>query len=132
VPYINRSTVMGHAGSDAEIRYTANGSAVLNMSIATTRKWKDRETGDQREDTQWHRIVAWGKKAEWSAKICKGDLVYVDGRLQTRQWEKDGVTQYTTEIVADNIYGLTKHEPGDDHTAEQSPDGGDDSGDIPF
>ena len=98
---INKAILVGNLGRDPEIRYTPSGMAVANFSVATTEKWKDKNSGEMKEQTEWHRIVAFGKLGEICGEyLSKGSQVYVEGRIQTRQWEKDGVTRYTTEVVA--------------------------------
>jgi single-strand DNA-binding protein len=97
---MNKAMVIGNLGNDPEIRYTQKGSAVATFSIATTEMWKDAE-GVQQEHTDWHRIVAWKGLAE----ICgdhlkKGSKVYIEGKMQTRKWEENGITRYTTELIA--------------------------------
>jgi single-strand DNA-binding protein len=102
---LNRCTILGYLGQDPELRTTQNGTSVVSMSVATTDKWKDKATGEMQENTEWHRIVCWGKQGETCNQyLTKGSQVYLEGRLQTRQWEdKDGVTRYTTEIVASRV-----------------------------
>ena len=99
---INKAILIGNLGRDPEVRYTANGTAVANFSIATSERWKDRESGDQKEQTEWHRIVAFGRLGEICGQyLSKGRQVYIEGRIQTREWEdKEGNKRYTTEIVA--------------------------------
>jgi single-strand DNA-binding protein len=96
--------LVGNVGRDPELRYTASGTAVANFSLATSRRYKDRD-GNQQEQTEWHRCVAWARTAEIVNQYAnKGKQLYIEGRLQTRQWEdRDGNTRYTTEVVADNI-----------------------------
>ena len=97
---INKAMLIGNLGKDPETRYTQNGAAVTNFSIATTERWKDKD-GQQQEQTEWHRIVTFGRLAEiCSEYLNKGSKVYIEGRLQTRSWEQDGVKKYSTEIVA--------------------------------
>lgn len=100
---LNKVFLIGNLGRDAELRYTQSGTPVSSFSIATTEAWTTKD-GEKREQTEWHRIVLWGKSAE-SLKdyLTKGKQVHVEGRLQTRQWEKDGQKHYTTEIKADRI-----------------------------
>ena len=107
MPNLNRVTLMGHLGRDPETRYTPNGKAVSNLSVATTDRYKD---GDEwKETTEWHRITAWGKTAELSSQLHKGDSVYVEGKLQTRKWQdKEGNDRYTTEIIASTVWPLGK------------------------
>ena len=101
---VNKVILVGNLGRDAEMRFTAGGTPVATASLATTERFTDRE-GQKREDTQWHRIVIWGKTAEsLSEYLVKGKQIYVEGRLQTRQWDdKDGNKRYTTEIRGDRI-----------------------------
>lgn len=104
---VNKAIVVGHLGQDPEIRYMSDGTAVANFTVATSESWKDKQTGEKKERTEWHRIVAWRALGELCGKyLSKGRQVYVEGRLQTRSWEKDGVTRYTTEIVATDVQFL--------------------------
>lgn len=105
---LNRATIIGNATRDPEMRYTPNGQAVTSFGVATNRRWTDRNTGEIQEQVEFHDIVAWGKLAENISQIVKkGTPVYVEGRLQTRQWEgQDGAKRQRTEIVADNIIAL--------------------------
>lgn len=98
--YLNKVMIIGNLGADPETRYLPSGSAVTNISLATTEKWKDKETGEEKEKTEWHRASIFGRRAEVIAEYCrKGDSLYIEGSLQTRKWEdKEGVTRYTTEI----------------------------------
>jgi single-strand DNA-binding protein len=113
MPGINKAILVGNLGKDPEMRYTAEGLAVANFNIATSDAWKDKNTGEKKERTEWHRIVAFGKLGEICGEyLSKGRQVYVEGRLQTRSWEKDGVTRYTTEIVASEVQFLGTREGG--------------------
>lgn len=104
---LNKVMLIGNLGRDPEIRYSQQGTAVVNFSIATSEQWNDRNTGERQEKTEWHRIVVFGKQAEVCEKyLSKGSSIYIEGRLQTRSWEKDGQTHYTTEIVASNFQFL--------------------------
>ncbi len=104
---INKAIIVGHLGRDPEIRYMQDGTAVANFSVATTETWKDKQIGEKKERTEWHRIVAWRQLGELCGKyLAKGRQAYVEGKLQTRSWEKDGTTHYTTEIVASDIQFL--------------------------
>jgi single-strand DNA-binding protein len=96
---LNKVMLIGHLGQDPELRHTQSGAAVCNFSLATTDRWKDKQ-GEKQEKTEWHRCVAWGKPAEVLAKyLTKGSQVYIEGSLETKQWEdKDGNKRYTTEI----------------------------------
>jgi single-strand DNA-binding protein len=102
---VNKVIVVGYAGKDAETRYAPSGSAITNATIATSRSWKDKTTGEKQEETEWHRIVFYDRLAEIAGEyIKKGQLAYVEGRLKTRKWtDKDGVEKYTTEIIADQL-----------------------------
>lgn len=103
---VNKVILVGNLGRDPEVRYMPNGEAVANFSIATTDSWKDK-SGVKQEKTEWHNIVMYRRLAEIAGEyLKKGRPVYVEGRLQTRKWEKDGVTRYTTEIVADQMQML--------------------------
>ena len=98
---INKAIIIGNLGSDPEVRYTQNGTAVANFNVATTERWKGQD-GQMQEQTEWHRIVAFARLAEICGEyLSKGSKVYVEGRIQTRSWnDKDGNKRYTTEIVA--------------------------------
>lgn len=104
---INKVILIGRLGADPELRYTPSGSPVANFRVATSENWVDRE-GQRQERTEWHRIVAWGKLAELCGEyLSKGRQVYLEGRLQTRQWDdRDGNKRYTTEIVARDVQFL--------------------------
>jgi single-strand DNA-binding protein len=105
---VNKVILIGRLGKDPEVRNLDNGAVVANFSIATSESYKDRTTGEKKEITEWHNIVLWRGLAEISQKyLRKGDMVYIEGKLRTRSWEKDGVTRYTTEIVADNMNMLS-------------------------
>jgi single-strand DNA-binding protein len=102
---INKVTLIGNLGRDPEVRYTPTGAAICNIALATSRNWKDKNSGEKVEETEWHRVVFFDRLAEIAAEyLKKGRSVYVEGRLKTRKWQdKDGVEKYTTEIVADNM-----------------------------
>lgn len=101
---VNKVILVGRLGKDPEVRHLESGVAVANFPIATSEIYKDRNTGERREQTEWHNIVLWRGLADISEKyLKKGDMVYIEGKLRTRSWEKDGVTRYTTEIVGDNM-----------------------------
>jgi len=103
---VNKVILVGHIGQDPEVRYLPNGSAVANISLATTDSWKDKQTGQQKERTEWHRIAIHGKLAEIAGQyLRKGSQLYIEGSLQTHKWEDSrGQTQYTTQIVV-NVNG---------------------------
>lgn len=103
---VNKVTLIGNLGKDPEVKTMQNGSKVCNLTIATTEKWKDKASGSQKEKTEWHRVVIFGNLAEIAEKyLHKGSKVYVSGSLQTRSWDKNGVKQYSTEIVLQNFGG---------------------------
>jgi single-strand DNA-binding protein len=108
---VNKVIVLGNLGRDPETRYTADGAAITNVSIATTRRYKD-ASGQQQEETEWHRVAFFGRLAEIAGEyLRKGRPVYVEGRLRTRKWQdKDGQDRYTTEIVAENMQLLGSRE----------------------
>ncbi len=122
---VNKVIIVGNLGRDPEVRYTPNGSAVCNVTVATSRVKKNKESGEKSEDTEWHRIVFFDKLAEIAGEyLKKGRSVYVEGRLQTRKWtDKDGVEKYTTEIVATEMQMLGSRE-GMGGAAPSSDDGG--------
>ena len=101
---LNKVQLIGHLGADPESRFTTSGSAVANLTIATNESWRSAE-GETKEKTEWHRVVIFGKMAETAAEYMKkGQLVYIEGRLQTRSWEdKDNIKRYTTEVLCDNF-----------------------------
>jgi len=110
---INKVILVGNLGRDPEIRYTPSGTAVANFTIATSERWKDKQSGEMQERTEWHRIVAWSRLGEICGEyLAKGRQVYIEGKLQTRSWEKDGVTRYTTEIVATEMKMLGQRGEG--------------------
>lgn len=104
---INKVILIGRLGADPVIRYTPDGTAVANFSIATSSKWKDKDSGRTKESVEWHRIVAWDKLAEICGEYLeKGRQVYVEGKLKTRSWTKDRITRYTTEIIISDVQFL--------------------------
>jgi single-strand DNA-binding protein len=99
---VNKVILVGTCGQDPETRYMPNGNAVTNLSLATSEQWTDKQTGQKVEKTEWHRVSLFGKVAEIAGEyLRKGSQVYIEGKLQTREWEKDGIKRYTTEIVVD-------------------------------
>lgn len=109
MPSLNRVEIIGHLGRDPETGYTPGGNAYCKFSVATSEKWKDKQTGEKQEKTEWHNVVAWRKLAEVCGEYgSKGRLVYVCGKLQTRSWDKDGEKRYMTEILADTVLFLDK------------------------
>ena len=111
---VNKATILGNLTRDPELRSTPNGQSVANFGVATNRKYKNTSTGEVVEDTQFHDVVAWGKLAEVINQIFKkGNKIYLEGRLQTRQWEApDGSKRYRTEIIMDNFVALTPRAEG--------------------
>lgn len=120
---VNKVILVGNLGRDPEVRYSPEGSALCNISIATTSNWKDKNTGERREDTEWHRVVMYNRLAEVAGEyLRKGRPVYIEGRLRTRKWQnKEGQDVYTTEIIADQMQMLGGRDGG-------GGGGGDDSG----
>lgn len=123
---VNKVIVLGNVGKDPEIRYSASGVAFTNLSVATTRTWKNKESGERQEETEWHRVVFADRLAEIVGEyVHKGSPIYIEGRLRTRKWQdKDGKDQYTTEIVAQGLQLLGSR---DDQGGGQR-DRGDDRG----
>ena len=123
---INKAIIVGNLGRDPEVRYTANGNAIANITVATTESWKDKQSGERQEKTEWHRVVFFGRLAEIAGEyLKKGSQVYIEGRLQTRKWEdKSGQERYTTEIVASEMQmlgsrgGGASEAPDDDYSGE--------------
>ena len=113
---INKVILIGNLGRDPEVRYTPNGAAICNVTIATSRNWKDKNSGERMEETEWHRVVFYDRLAEIAGEyLKKGRPVYVEGRLKTRKWQdKDGVDKYTTEIIADQMQMLGGRDGGGD------------------
>ena len=141
---INKVILIGNLGADPELRYTSGGTPVADLRLATSRKFKGRDGGMQ-EDTQWHRVVVWSKQAENCKEyLSKGSQVYIEGRLQTRQWEdRDGNKRYTTEVVAETVQflggrggggggGYGEPPPPDDEDAPAGGGSGLGDDDIPF
>ncbi|MBS1952068.1 MAG: Single-stranded DNA-binding protein [Cytophagales bacterium] len=101
---VNKAIIVGRLGKDPEARTLESGAMVVNFTLATSEVYKDRVTGERKETTDWHNIVLWRGLAETAAKyLHKGDQVYIEGKMRTRSWEKDGVTRYTTEVIGDNM-----------------------------
>ena len=120
---VNKVIIVGNLGKDPEVRYAPSGSAICNITVATSRQWKDKTSGEKQEETEWHRVVFYDRLAEIAGEyLKKGRPVYVEGRLKTRKWtDKEGVEKFTTEIVAAEMQLLGGREGG-------SGGGGDDSG----
>ena len=147
---INKVILVGHLGKDPEVRYSPNGGAVANITLATSESWKDKTSGEKQERTEWHRVVFFGRLAEIAGEyLKKGAQIYVEGRLQTRKWQdKEGKDRYTTEIVANEMQMLGSREgrgaPADTEFDQSAPSpsraaapaasagGGEFDDDIPF
>lgn len=129
---LNRAMIIGNLTRAPELRQTTNGQPVCSFGVATNRTWKD-ASGERQEQVEYHNVVAWGKLAEICGQYLeKGKKVYVDGRLQTRDWEgQDGVKRYRTEIVADNMIMLSRAGQSGDFGGSQAPRKGPDMGDEP-
>ena len=125
---VNKVFLIGRLGADPEVGYTQNGNAVANFSVATSENWKDKNTGEKRERTEWHRVVAWDRLGEICGEyLSKGRQVYIEGRLQTRSWEdRDGNKRYTTEIIASDVQFLVGKSGGPSEPKVNEDD------DIPF
>jgi single-strand DNA-binding protein len=136
---VNKVILVGRLGKDPEVRYTADGTAIATFSIATSREWKDKATGDRKERTDWHRVVAWRKLGEICGEyLSKGKQVYIEGSLQTREWEdQQGNKRWTTEIVANDMQmlgsrGEVESFSGGSSAPSPEPTGGPTEDDIPF
>lgn len=143
---VNKVILVGRLGKDPEVRHLENGATVANFSMATSETYKDRQSGERREQTEWHNIVLWRGLAEVAEKyVKKGDMIYVEGKLRTRSWEKDGVTRYTTEVVGDNMTMLgggggnspqsndySSSQPAQQESTPSQPAASDVTDDLPF
>jgi len=121
---VNKVILVGTLGQDPEVKYLTNGNAVCNLSLATSEQWKDKQTGEKKEKTEWHRVVMFGKVAEIAGEYCrKGSQIYIEGKLETREWEKDGVKRYTTEIKVDmqGTMQLLGGKPADGGSSQPKP-----------
>jgi len=130
---VNKVILVGRLGKDPDVRNLENGATVANFTMATSETYKDKTTGERKEITEWHNIVLWRGLADVAAKyLHKGDMVYIEGKLRTRSWEKEGVTRYTTEIVGDNMTMLGTKPASGNQEYSSSPRSGsvssDDSG----
>jgi single stranded DNA-binding protein (ssb) len=141
---INKVILVGNLGQDPEVKYTAGGAAVTTLSLATSESWKDKDTGSDQEKTEWHRVVLWRRLAEIAGEyLKKGSKVYIEGQLQTRKWEQDGQTRYTTEVVGRDMQFLDSRgssssdsssydDTNQDMSSQNLPDSGITDDDIPF
>lgn len=108
---VNKVTLIGHLGDDPEVRFMPDGKAVANLRLATGKSWRDKETGEQKESTEWHRVVLFGRRAEVARDFLKkGAAVYIEGELKTRKWQdkEDGKDRYSTEVVANDMQMLDR------------------------
>lgn len=121
---VNKVIIVGTLGNDPEVKYSASGSAIANLSVATSEQWKDKQTGEKKEQTEWHRVVIFGKLAEVAGEyLRKGSQVYIEGHLRTRKWsDSNGVDRYTTEIVIPQMGGVMQMLGGKrDDSGQQQP-----------
>ena len=110
---VNKVILVGRLGKDPEVRHLESGASVANFTMATSENYKGRTTGEKKEITEWHNVVLWRGLADVASKyLHKGDMVYIEGKLRTRSWEKEGVTRYTTEVVGDNMTMLSPKSSG--------------------
>ncbi len=118
---INKCIIIGNLGQDPETKYLPSGGAVCNFTVATSESWKDKQTGEQKDKTEWHRIVAFRRLAEICGEyLRKGSKVYIEGKLQTRKWQdKNGADRYTTEIVANEMQMLDSRGGGNQEQTQQ-------------
>lgn len=121
---VNKVIIVGTLGNDPEVKYSASGSAIANLSIATSEQWRDKQTGEKKEQTEWHRVVIFGKLAEVAGEyLRKGSQVYIEGQLRTRKWtDSNGVDRYTTEIIIPQMGGVMQMLGGKrDDSGQQQP-----------
>jgi single-strand DNA-binding protein len=118
---LNKAMLIGHLGRDPETRYAPSGDAITNITVATSEQWKDKATGEKKEQTEWHKVVFYRKLAEIAGQyLKKGSLVYIEGKIQTRKWtDKDGIDRYSTEIIADHMQMLGGRQGQDAAPAKQ-------------
>ena len=118
---VNKVHLLGNLGREPEVRYTGGGTAVANLAVATSESWKDKQTGEKKERTEWHRVVLWARLAEIAGQyLTKGSKVYVEGQLQTRKWQdQNGQDRYTTEIVARDLQMLDGRGDGQQSGGQQ-------------
>lgn len=130
---VNKIIVLGNLGKDPEIRHFADGKQVTNVTIATSHAWKDKSTGDKKEETEWHRVSFFGRLAEIAGEyLQKGSSVYVEGRIKTRKYEKDGIERYSTEIIAESMQLINSKNEQKQTDRKESKSVGDLDDDIPF
>lgn len=123
---LNKVMLIGRLGADPEVRYMPSGGAVTTLSLATSRRWKDKQTGERREETEWHRVVMFNRLAEIAGEyLKKGSQAYIEGHIRTRKWQaQDGQDRYTTEIVADSMNMLDSRSGGTSDFGGEQPQGG--------
>lgn len=111
---LNKVTLIGRLGADPEVKYMPSGGAVTNIGLATTRRWKDRQSGERRDETEWHRVTFFNRIAEIAGEyLRKGSLIYIEGRIRTRKWQdQNGQDRYTTEIIAEQMQMLDSKSGG--------------------
>ena len=130
---INKVILVGNLGADPETRYMPSGSAVTNLSVATSESWKDKQSDEWKEKTEWHRVVVWGNQADKARSWSKGQKVSVEGQIQTRKWtDKEGVDRYTTEINARRVTLLSPKNQEAANEAPPPPATADELPDVPF
>ena len=137
---VNKALIIGNLGQDPEIKYTQSGSPVANLSVATSERWKDKNTGEQKEQTEWHRVVVFGRLAEIAEQyLKKGSKVFIEGKIQTRDWEdSEGNKKYTTEVVAremtmlDSRASMDSSASSSDNSAKDAAKDDNSEEDIPF
>lgn len=119
---INKCILVGNLGADPEVKYTSSGSCICEIRIATSESWKDKQTGEQQERTEWHRITFFGKLGEIAGEyLKKGSQVYVEGKIRTDEYERDGVKKYSTKVIADEMQMLGGKPGGDSERQSSSP-----------
>ena len=150
---VNKVILVGNLGKDPEMKYTASGAAIANLTVATSESWNDKQTGEKKEQTEWHRVVFFRRLAEIAGEyLHKGSQVYIEGKLQTRKWQdQNGQDRYTTEVVGNEMQmlggrggdsgggastggggGFRNKPPAQDNSSQQDSDGGFADDDIPF
>jgi single-strand DNA-binding protein len=120
---VNKVIIVGNLGRDPEVRYSGDGASICNISVATTSQWKDKNSGERREETEWHRVVFYGRLAEIAGEyLKKGRSIYLEGRLKTRKWtDKDNIERFTTEVVADQMQMLGGNRTDDSQAPDAAP-----------
>ena len=126
---INKVILVGNLGREPDIKFTGDGKAIANLAVATSESWKDKTTGQKQEKTEWHRVVIFGRLADIAQKyLHKGSKVYIEGQLRTRKWDKNGVDQYTTEVVLSGFNSILQmlnkvtEEPSQEEAEEKPPE----------